>query len=150
MSEWNCPGLSVEAAIFNEHGQLLLLRRGKDPYKGKYALPGGRMEIGENARQNCARELEEETGIIIDPKDLVLIGEYSDPNRDPRRHNVSLSFVGFVRGQTPKETPEGQDPKFFTDLTGLDFAFDHAQVIADALTWRDKFPTPRLGGGRVS
>lgn len=133
MSEWNCPGLSVEPIIFNERGELLLIQRGKEPFINKYALPGGRMEIGETAEENCARELMEECGIHINPSDLKLLGVYSNPERDPRRHNVSIAYIGFVTGQTPTETPEGKNPKFSSNFAGLEFAFDHGQIIQDAM-----------------
>ncbi len=133
MSEWNCPGVSVEAVILNERDEILLIRRGKEPYMGMHAFPGGRMEQGETAEQNAARELLEETGLIIDPKDLTLVGVYSDPARDPRRHNISIAYMGRVAGQTPKAGDDAKTATFMPIDLNRPMAFDHADILRDAL-----------------
>ena len=72
-------------------GRVLLVRRGHPPFKGKYALPGGFVEIGETVEDACRRELMEETGVKAGR--LQLLGVYSDPKRDPRGHTCAVVFL---------------------------------------------------------
>lgn len=57
---------------FSTHGGLLVVRRGEDPHKGELALAGGYLELGETWQEGAARELKEETGVVIDSKDISL------------------------------------------------------------------------------
>lgn len=136
MSEWNCPAVSVEAIIFNEQDDVLLIRRGKEPFMGMYAFPGGRMDQGESAEANAARELLEETGLVIDPKNLTLVGVYSAPNRDPRRHNISIAYTGRITGQTPKAGDDAKQATFMPIDPARPMAFDHTDILKDALKKR--------------
>ena len=94
------PLLSVDCVVFDAKGRVLLVRRGHPPFKGKYALPGGFVEIGETVEDACRRELMEETGVKAGR--LELIGVYSDPKRDPRGHTCSVAFLTRVARATPK------------------------------------------------
>jgi 8-oxo-dGTP diphosphatase len=132
-TERNCPNVSPDVIIFNENDELLLIKRGKDPFMGKYAFPGGHMEIGETAPECAARELYEETAIKIDPSKLQLVGVYSDPKRDPRTHNISLAYMGIVTGQVPIAADDAKEAMFVKDYMGLEMAFDHADILRDAL-----------------
>lgn len=129
----NCPNLNVDMIVFNEHGELLLIKRGKEPFMGAYSFPGGHMDIGETAEQCGARELFEETGIKIDPASLILVGVYSDPKRDPRKHCVGISYVGYITGQKPVAGDDAKQAEFVSDYHNLPMAFDHAQILQDVL-----------------
>jgi 8-oxo-dGTP diphosphatase len=133
MSEWNCPSLAVDMIVFNEKDELLLIRRGYEPFKDMYAFPGGIAEIGETMEQNGARELLEETNLTIDPKDLTLIGVYSNPMRDPRRHMVSIVYMGRVVGQIPKAGDDAKHAMFMPIDLSRPMAFDHSEILKDAL-----------------
>ena len=85
------PSLAVDAAIVDS-GRILLIERGRDPYKGKWALPGGFVEYGETVEDAAIREVLEETGVKIDLVEI--LGVYSTPDRDPRQHTISVAFVG--------------------------------------------------------
>ena len=64
--DWPRPMVTVDAVVFNLSGgktQVLLVNRGKEPYKGKWAVPGGFIEIDEELENAVARELKEETGL---------------------------------------------------------------------------------------
>ena len=87
------PALTVDCVIFRGE-DVVLIRRAFEPFKGWYALPGGFVDVGESVEQACVRELLEETGLSVDKDELKLIGIYSDPSRDARRHTVSAAFLG--------------------------------------------------------
>ena len=84
------PKLMVDVVIPSEKG-VVLVRRGSEPYEGRWALPGGFVEVGETVRQAAAREAAEETGLAVEVSELV--GVYSDPERDPRGHTFGLGHV---------------------------------------------------------
>jgi 8-oxo-dGTP diphosphatase len=131
--ERNCPNIACDAIIFNDRDELLVIKRGKEPFLGAYAFPCGYMDIGETAEECCVRELMEETGIKVDPSSLQLVGVYSDPKRDPRRHCVGLSYIGYVTGQEPIASDDAAHAEFVRDYDALPMAFDHAKILADAL-----------------
>lgn len=113
--------------------QVLLIERGHDPYKGKWALPGGFMEWGESCERAAARELEEETS--LKNVQLKLLGVFSKPGRDPRGTIVSVSYIGIVEEARAKGAAGGDDAAkaawFPLDRTpGL--AFDHDEILASA------------------
>lgn len=127
------PALTVDCVVFDADGRLLLIRRGRPPFKGCYALPGGFVEYGERLEDAAARELAEETGVHAAPERL--IGVYSDPARDPRGHVVSAAFL-FRLPPGPHEARGGDDAasaEFRRDWRDLDLAFDHADILNDAL-----------------
>jgi ADP-ribose pyrophosphatase YjhB (NUDIX family) len=113
------------------NGAVLLIRR-KNPPEG-YALPGGFIDYGETAEAAAVRELAEETG--LEALSLQLLGVYSDPNRDPRFHTLTVVFIGQVEG-TLKAGDDAAEAQWFP-LTRLPepIAFDHRQIIADAVNF---------------
>jgi len=128
-----CPVLTVDTVVFHE-GKVLLVKRGSEPFKGKWALPGGRVECGERVEDAALRELKEETG--IDAELVTLISVYSDPQRDPRGHYVSVAFLAVPKGEaTPKAGTDAAEAKWFplSEVPWDDLAFDHAQILKDAL-----------------
>tara|TARA_B100001113_G_C20624245_1_gene411884 strand:- start:54 stop:491 length:438 start_codon:yes stop_codon:yes gene_type:complete len=90
---WPKPSLAVDAVVTRKNGddlEVLLIRRGNEPWKGAWAFPGGFVELGENPANAVIRELMEETGISgKNPQLLTVRGE---PNRDPRKHIVSIFY----------------------------------------------------------
>jgi len=129
------PALTTDCVIFDDEGRVLLIRRGNPPFKGAYALPGGFVDIGETVEAACRREVREEVGIEIDG--LQLIGVYSDPGRDPRGHTVSAAFLARpVAGATPQAGDDAAAVEWVGDWRGVELAFDHARVLADAAGMR--------------
>jgi 8-oxo-dGTP diphosphatase len=128
------PLLTADCVVFDRAGRLLLVKRKNPPFKGKYALPGGFVEIGETVEAAALRELQEETG--IKGKIVTLIGVYSDPKRDPRGHTVSSAFL--VRPKTTKVVggDDAASAAFVEAWQGLKLAFDHNRIVADALKLR--------------
>jgi 8-oxo-dGTP diphosphatase len=119
--------------------ELLLIRRGKPPFKGDWALPGGKVkqEEGETVEQAAARELLEETGLCLSPKQIVrgIVGIFADPGRDPRGRVVSCAFLVRVpEGTTVCAGDDAAEAAWFgLDALPKPLAFDHAAIVAAAL-----------------
>ena len=126
------PNLTVDAIVVDDKRRLLLVERGRDPYKGKFALPGGFVEYGETVENAVSRELEEETGLKAKP--LEIVGVYSDPNRDPRGHTVTIVFRMGYRGGEPKGSDDAAAARFFPIDELPPLAFDHDKIVKDFLS----------------
>jgi len=124
------PLLTVDAIIQHSDGGIVLVKRGHDPFKGSWALPGGFVEVGETCENACLREIREETG--LDVKIVCLMGVYSDPKRDPRGHTVSVIYVCETVGGELVGADDAEAAKSFTDLDNLELAFDHAKILKDS------------------
>ena len=123
------PKLTVVVVIPSERG-VVLIRRGNEPFEGRWALPGGFVEVGETVEEAAAREAAEETGLTVEVARLV--GVYSDPNRDPRGHNVSVAFlVRVLSGNLVAATDASEVA--VVDPQTVELAFDHERIIADAM-----------------
>jgi len=126
------PLLTVDAVILlNRKQDLILIRRKNPPFLGELALPGGFVDVGESVEQACIREAKEETN--IDVKIVKLIGVFSEPNRDPRGHTVSIAFL--CDPLTEKEEPKALDDAAALEviplakISSLKIAFDHKDII---------------------
>lgn len=128
---YETPLLTVDCVVFNVDG-VVLIRRGFEPFKGWYALPGGFVEIGESVELACTREMKEETGLEIDNNALRLIGVYSDPGRDPRRHTVSIAFLGQSNLDNLRAGDDAVSVEVVKNWRDKDIAFDHSKIIEDA------------------
>jgi len=117
-------------AVLIEDGKILLIRRGKEPFKGQWATPGGRIEDNETAEQCLIREMKEETGLTVEP--FRLVGVYSEPSRDPRLIIAAAYLVRRIAG-TIRAGDDAADAEWWplTDLPLL--ASDHVKIVADAL-----------------
>ena len=107
---------------------IVLIERSNPPYG--FALPGGFIDEGESAEHAAIREMQEETSLSVE---LVgVLGVYSKPNRDPRFHTLSITFVG--KTINIKELCSGDDAKsgaFFPLHSLPELVFDHAHIIDD-------------------
>lgn len=125
------PALTVDCAIFDARGRVLLIRRGHDPFAGAYALPGGFVEVGETVEAACRREVLEEVGVEVGA--LRLVGVYSDPSRDPRGHTVSIAYAATLPETTvPRSGSDAAVAEWVADWRSLVLAFDHAEILDDA------------------
>jgi len=131
------PVLTSDAVIVDPSLGVVLIRRGRPPYQGRWALPGGFVEVGESCAEACVREALEETGLEVEV--VTLLGVYSAPDRDPRGHTVSAVYLCRVTGGDLVGGDDASDARWFPDLSGLELAFDHAVVLADACI----LPRPR-------
>ena len=122
------PKVMVDVVISSGEG-IVLIRRGTDPYKGMWALPGGFVEVGETVENAAVREAKEETNLDVE---LVrLVGVYSDPNRDPRGHNISVAFLADATGGNPEAATDA-DEVAILDPSEVELAFDHRKILEDA------------------
>jgi 8-oxo-dGTP diphosphatase len=120
----------VDVVVPSEEGHILLIRRASDPYEGYWALPGGFVEVGETLEEAAVREAEEETGVEVEV--VRLVGVYSDPDRDPRGHNVSAAYLARARSGEPSAASDAAEVSFL-DPSTVELAFDHEKIISDAL-----------------
>ena len=93
------PVLAVGAIVFDDAGRVLLVRRGRPPAEGRWSVPGGAVEVGEELRQACAREVREETGLEVEVGRLCEVVERvtRDPQGRVRYHYVILDYAARVR-----------------------------------------------------
>ncbi len=128
--EYRSPKLTVDGVVVTD-GKIVLVRRGRPPFQGELALPGGFVEYGESVEDAVRREVREETGLSADIERL--LGVYSDPRRDPRGHTVSVVFV--MKAACGQATA-GSDAAA-VELIALEsvprLAFDHSKIVQDFL-----------------
>jgi 8-oxo-dGTP diphosphatase len=128
--EWGHVRLAVDGiAIHN--GGLVAIQRAFPPYKGRFALPGGFVELGESTEEAVVREMLEETGLKTAVKRL--IGVYSTPGRDPRGHVVSSVYELKVRGGRLRTSEETKSIRVLKLNKIPKLAFDHSQIVKDYL-----------------
>ena len=129
------PSLACDVAIVvfaDQQLQVLLVERGRPPFVGAWALPGGFVEPGESPATAAARETLEETGIRR--LRLVQVGAFGDPGRDPRGWVVSVAFLALTRAHrlAPRAGDDARAVKFFPLRRLPPLAFDHDQILRAA------------------
>jgi 8-oxo-dGTP diphosphatase len=131
------PVLTVDGVLVVA-GKLLLVRRGREPEKGKLALPGGIVEYGERTEEAVVRELEEETGLKT--KTIRLLGVYSDPGRDPRGHFITVAYELAQVGGRLRAGDDAAEAVFLPIEETPRLAFDHSDIVKDFLQRREGKP----------
>ncbi len=122
------PLLTVDALILCGR-KIVLIKRKNPPYRDRFALPGGFVEIGETVEAAVAREAREETGLDI--KIIRILGVYSEPSRDPRGHTVSVCFLATGSGKL-KAGSDAKGIRLFSLNEIPELAFDHNKIIENA------------------
>ncbi len=138
------PLPTVDIIIELKGGGIVLIERRNPPYG--WALPGGFVDWGESLEDAARREAREETS--LDVRLVCQLHAYSDPERDPRFHTVTVVFVAEADG-TPAARDDAKAIGVFTEdnLPGR-MAFDHADILKDYFRWkREGFGVFRIGDG---
>lgn len=129
------PAVTTDNVIFGFDGtklNILLVKRGGEPYAGWWAFPGGFVKIDESAETGALRELREETQLT--PEYVEQFHTYSEPNRDPRERVISIAYLALVKLQEVKGGDDAQDAQWFPIDKVPHLAFDHDVILRDAMT----------------
>ncbi len=128
------PAVTADCLVFahtDEGMKLLLIQRKNEPCKGKWAFPGGFMDIDETTIDAARRELKEETGLVVG--ELHRVGIFDAVNRDPRERIITVAYYTIL--DKPVEVSgldDAAQAKWFS-LTELpDLAFDHKEILQEA------------------
>jgi ADP-ribose pyrophosphatase YjhB (NUDIX family) len=127
--------LSTVDVVVLDGERIILIKREREPYKGKWALPGGYVEYGETVENAAVREVFEETSMRV--KLEAILGVYSDPDRDPRGHTLTTVFVARPLSGEP-EGGDDAEAASWVDLKSVDtegLAFDHGLIVRDLKIW---------------
>lgn len=131
------PSVTTDAVIFfmeEEALKVLLIKRKKDPFAGKYAIPGGFLDMEENPEAGAQRELAEETGLKMN--NLYQVGAFGEVNRDPRGRIISIAHYAYSKNMDLSQLKAADDASEIAtfDVFNLpELAFDHHQIIESAL-----------------
>ncbi len=123
--------VTVDCVVFAGDA-VVLIKRGHEPFKGSYALPGGFVDQNESVEEACRRETLEETGLVV--RNMRMLGVYSDPARDTFRHTVAIAFTAEADLSTMIAGDDAAYVELVEDWKSLPLAFDHMEIIEDA--WR--------------
>ena len=131
--EYPRAALTVDSIVFIKRGEesrVLLIQRGREPFKNKWALPGGFVDMNETLEKACIRELEEETGLVV--KRMEQFKAYDAIGRDPRHRTISIVFSAELESEF--EVKGGDDASqagWFSRSDLPELAFDHRQILED-------------------
>jgi len=135
--DWPRPMVTVDAVVFGfseGKAKLLLIKRGNEPFKGKWALSGGFVGIDEELDRAAARELAEETGLVNVP--LEQIHTFGNVGRDPRGRQITIAFMG-ITDITQNKLKAGDDAAkarwFDIEKLPKNMAFDHEKIARLAI-----------------
>src|SRR6266404_696373 len=107
----NLPRIGSALLVRDEANRILLGKRNKDPQRGSWVIPGGRIEAFETIADAAAREIQEETGLIVEVRDQFGVYEIINP---PNEHRLIIYSWGTLIGGTPKASDDLSELKFFT------------------------------------
>jgi len=130
------PYLTVDGIILHKN-RIVLVKRKNPPFKNCYALPGGFVDYGETVENAIVREVKEEAGLETKIKNI--FGVYSDPERDPRGHTVTIVYELNVIAGKMKSGSDAKDVKLFSLNNLPELAFDHKKILKDFAHHKIKF-----------
>lgn len=129
------PAVTTDCVIFGFDGnklQVLLIERGIEPYKGRWAFPGGFLNPDETAEEGALRELKEETG--LSGAFIEQFHTYTDPRRDPRERVITIAYYALVRIQDVIGGDDAAKAQWFPLDEVPQLAFDHDRILREAIT----------------
>lgn len=128
------PALTADCVVITaeEEPKVLLIQRANDPFKGCWAFPGGFMEMDETTEQCALRELEEETGLMVDT--IQQVGCYSKVDRDPRGRTITVAYLAIIDSAVDVMGLDDAAKAEWFPLSALpQLAFDHEEILNDAI-----------------
>jgi 8-oxo-dGTP diphosphatase len=133
--DWPRPMVTVDAVVFDVSDgkpKLLLIKRANEPFKGRWAFPGGFVDMDEELQDAAARELAEETGLT--GVKLTQLQTFGKCGRDPRGRNITVAFIGITNNTKIKSGDDAAEAQWF-DINDLpeNMAFDHNNVATVAI-----------------
>lgn len=152
---WQNPTPTVDVVVVRPDPAAVLLISRRNPPLG-WALPGGFVDVGERVESAAVREVLEETGLSVTLEALLHV--YSDPARDPRKHTLSVVFVGQATADAQPQAGDDAAATRWVSVSaleawvegggpgpdGLPLAFDHAEILRDWLRYRRDGRRPAL------
>lgn len=128
------PSVTTDCVIFGFDGtklNVLLVERGVEPYKGRWAFPGGFLRMDESAEEGARRELREETG--LETAYIKQFHTFSDPGRDPRERVITIAYYALVRQRQVQGGDDAARAAWFALDEVPALAFDHDLILRTAL-----------------
>jgi len=136
LSDYAQPSVTVDLVIFTIKDntlQVLLIKRDVEPFKGKWALPGGFVQMHESLEDAAKRELQEETGV----KDVYLeqLYTFGEPKRDPRGRVITVSYIALINSEdiSLKADTDVSETQWFSIKKVPELSFDHKNILEYAL-----------------
>ena len=131
VSEAPVVGVGV---VVVDSGKILLIQRGRDPGRGLWAVPGGKVRMGEKLREAAIREVEEETGLEVEVAEVVWVGEVIDGDT----HLVLIDFRGSASSGSLRAGDDAADARWvsFSELEGYELTptmYDLIETIRDEI-----------------
>ncbi len=128
------PLVGVGAVVVDGQGRVLLVKRGSEPRRGHWSIPGGLLEVGESLVEGARREVAEETGLDVTPEAIVEVVERIDRQENRvRYHYVIVDYWASLTGSGPnREASRGENARAASDATDLSWA--------EPETWRQSNP----------
>ncbi|MEU0719323.1 NUDIX hydrolase [Streptomyces lavendulocolor] len=125
---------TADVVAVTHDGRVLLIERNWPPFERCWALPGGHVDPGETSRAAAARELAEETGVVVAADCLQQIGVWDQPGRDPRGRYVTVAYLATVpAGTTVMAGDDARTARWWKVDALPRLAFDHADILHAAL-----------------
>lgn len=131
--EFPHPSVTTDCVIFGFDGtklKVLLVKRGVEPYLGRWAFPGGFMKMEESAEEGALRELQEETGLKC--AYIRQFHTFTAPERDPRERIITIAYYALVNIQDVKGGDDATEARWFALDEVPQLAFDHDQILRKA------------------
>lgn len=147
VEKYEKPSVTVDIVVFtiqNNNLEVLLVKRGIEPFKGKWAIPGGFVKMDEDLENAAKRELREETGV----EDIYLeqLYTFGNPKRDPRGRVITIAYMALTNSNDIKlhATTDVSTAQWFSVKEAPSLAFDHKKILDYALRrlkWKFEYTT---------
>jgi len=135
--------------------KILLVKRKNEPFKGMLSIPGGFINEGETVEDAMMREAKEETSLVVKP--IAILGVYSDPQRDPRMHTISVTFITKIVEGNENARDDAAALQWVNIGGELDrlivsnqLALDHSKILNDYKKWMKKIAVGSIDSSSIT